>query len=90
MEPTLDDAIARIFGTASAAPAEAPSPDEQVRAPGAAPPAGRPAVDTALAAEARAHYDRAIEAQRSGDWARYGEELRLLGQALQKLQAAGR
>ena len=31
------------------------------------------------AAQARGHYDRAVEAQRSGDWAKYGEELRRLG-----------
>jgi hypothetical protein len=32
------------------------------------------------------HYERAIEAQRAGDWAKYGEELRLLGEALAKMQ----
>jgi uncharacterized membrane protein (UPF0182 family) len=39
-----------------------------------------------LVAEARDHYDRAVEAQRAGDWAKYGEELRLLGQTLDKLR----
>jgi uncharacterized membrane protein (UPF0182 family) len=41
---------------------------------------------TGLAAEARGHYDRAIEAQRSGDWATYGEELRLLGEVLANMR----
>ena len=34
----------------------------------------------ALAAEAQRHYERAVQAQRAGDWATYGEELRQLGQ----------
>jgi hypothetical protein len=38
-----------------------------------------------LAAQARQHYDRAIEAQRAGDWARYGEELKQLGAVLERL-----
>ena len=41
---------------------------------------------TALAAQARGHYDRAIEAQRAGDWAKYGEELRLLGEVLAQMR----
>ena len=41
----------------------------------------------ALAAEARAHYDRAVAAQRAGDWAKYGEEIRALGEVLKQLQA---
>jgi uncharacterized membrane protein (UPF0182 family) len=42
---------------------------------------------SALAAEAQAHYERAVTAQRSGDWATYGEELRQLGQTLDKMRA---
>ena len=41
-----------------------------------------------LAGEARGHYERAIEAQRAGDWAKYGEEIRLLGQALERMRQA--
>ena len=40
----------------------------------------------ALAGEARAHYERAVAAQKSGDWATYGEELRQLGQVLEKMR----
>jgi uncharacterized membrane protein (UPF0182 family) len=36
----------------------------------------------ALTAEARAHYDRAIAAQRAGDWAKYGDEIKALGELL--------
>jgi uncharacterized membrane protein (UPF0182 family) len=40
-----------------------------------------------LAARARAHYERAIQAQRDGNWAQYGEEIRQLGEVLQRLNA---
>jgi hypothetical protein len=92
MERTLDEALARLFGGAGAPETR----DEQVRGP--EPPDGseaggaQPLADTPqaaqLAVEARGHYDRAIAAQRAGDWARYGEELRLLGQVLQTMQSA--
>jgi hypothetical protein len=39
-------------------------------------------MNDALVARARQHYDRAMQAQREGDWARYGEEIRLLGDIL--------
>jgi len=45
-----------------------------------------PAAVGSLAAEARAHYDRAIAAQRAGDWAKYGEEIRALGEALERMR----
>jgi hypothetical protein len=91
MEETLDAALARLFAGA-APPAR---PPEDVRgpqqpaggAPSPPPAAATPASasQTALAIEARGHYDRAITAQRAGDWTKYGEELRLLGQTLEKM-----
>jgi uncharacterized membrane protein (UPF0182 family) len=39
-----------------------------------------------LATEARAHYDRAIQAQRAGDWATYGDEIKRLGETLEKMR----
>mgnify|MGYP006206586547 CR=1 FL=1 len=42
----------------------------------------------ALLTRARDHYDRAIAAQRSGDWATYGTELRRLGELLRQEDAA--
>jgi uncharacterized membrane protein (UPF0182 family) len=87
MEPTLDAALVRLFGGAPAQVLDS----ESVRGPapqGAPPPppvtTGAPGL-TALAGEARAHYDRAVEAQRNGDWAKYGEELRLLGEVLRQM-----
>jgi uncharacterized membrane protein (UPF0182 family) len=38
-----------------------------------------------LVAEARSLYQAALAAQRAGDWARYGEEIRKLGETLERL-----
>ena len=35
--------------------------------------------------EARRHYQSAIDAQRDGDWAKYGTEIKTLGQLLERL-----
>jgi uncharacterized membrane protein (UPF0182 family) len=91
METTLEACLARLFG--GSVPPVAPSGTE-TRAPGAGPGAapavaGAPGASpelNALAAEARGHYDRAVQAQRQGDWATYGEELRQLGQVLDKMR----
>ena len=93
MEPTLDAGLARLFGSAASPVATAPA-GLTADVPGAAAasaglPAGTgggaPAM-VALTAEARGHYGRAIEAQRAGDWARYGEELRQLGAVLERMR----
>jgi uncharacterized membrane protein (UPF0182 family) len=36
--------------------------------------------------EAQQHYDRAIAAQRAGDWAAYGREIEQLGKVLKQLR----
>jgi hypothetical protein len=88
MERTLDVALARLFGGPVAAPAPvAPAPG----APGArtepvAPGAPGAPVAPDLAAEALATYERAIAAQRAGDWAKYGEEIKRLGELLEKMK----
>ncbi|HVX90738.1 MAG TPA: UPF0182 family protein, partial [Candidatus Paceibacterota bacterium] len=90
MEETLDEALERIFprpGISARASATNPPSLTQQRAlePGSATAAQRDA-----AAEAQRHYQRAIEAQRAGDWARYGDEIRQLGAALERLNAETR
>ena len=40
-----------------------------------------------LASQATTHYQRAVEAQRAGDWATYGNELERLGRILEELQS---
>jgi hypothetical protein len=44
---------------------------------------------TELVQRASDHFDRAMAAQRAGDWARYGEEMRLVGELLRQLREAG-
>jgi uncharacterized membrane protein (UPF0182 family) len=39
-----------------------------------------------MATEARDTYRRALEAQRAGDWARYGEEIKRLGELLERMR----
>ena len=83
MAETLDGALAALFG-GSAEPR-----GETV----AAAPAGGGGADAALQAliaEARQRYDNAIEAQRAGDWARYGTEVKALGAVLERLGAVRR
>jgi uncharacterized membrane protein (UPF0182 family) len=43
-----------------------------------------------LLREAQDHYERAMAAQRSGDWATYGQEIQRLGDVLRRLNAGGR
>jgi len=91
MEPTLDAALTRIFGgtvtTTGAQPATipgqpSPSPGVEASKPVAAAP------DTqALIHEANQHYERALQLQRQGDWAGYGDEIKKLGEVLNKLAA---
>ena len=49
---------------------------------GPAAPSGAFAADIA---EARRHYQSALDAQRNGDWAKYGEEIKALGQILDRV-----
>jgi uncharacterized membrane protein (UPF0182 family) len=91
MEQTFEGALARLFGGAGA-PRVQPGVTTTANQPGAPSPAPTPAAATSpqiatLADEAQAHYQRAIEAQRAGDWAKYGEEIRALGQALDRMKS---
>ena len=96
MEPTLDAALARLFGgsaapaaagQSTAAPVEAGTQAGQASSSTTgAPPSPAPQGLEAMAAEAQRHYARAIEAQRSGDWATYGEEIRQLGATLERMR----
>jgi hypothetical protein len=85
MDERLDAALEKIFrkGAVIRAP-DADVPQAAAGAPAAAPLTGGESAE-ALAALARQHYERAVEAQRAGDWARYGEELKRLGAVLDQL-----
>jgi uncharacterized protein len=97
MEQSFDEALARLFSGANlprlqdtnAAPVEPQNQSGASTAAAAPPPAASgatPPPSNALAAEARMHYDRAIEAQRAGDWAKYGDEIRLLGDTIRRME----
>ena len=82
MEETLERALAGIFGESSGSGGVATAASA-----GAAAAASRqPAVDGDLAARAQEHYDRALKAQREGNWALYGEEIGKLGEILKKMR----
>ncbi|MEO5588258.1 MAG: UPF0182 family protein [Gemmatimonadaceae bacterium] len=90
MRETLEAGLATLFGgDASTADTSAVgAPGDSLGAVTAAPrPAatGAQAPSASLLNEARSHYDRAIRAQRAGDWAIYGREIQALGEVLQKL-----
>ena len=93
MEQSLDAALARIFGDGISAP-EPPDTRREGTPQTSATPQGAPAPASespglgGLAAQARQHYERAIEAQRAGDWSKYGEEIRQLGQVLDQMRNA--
>ncbi len=82
MDETLDIALARIFGGNAGLPPKAVADSAKVT-PSLRPPSAGP--QTALFQQARDHYDRAIAAQKAGDWATYGEEIRLLGDVLRQM-----
>ena len=82
MAETLEGGLTALFG--GAAPARGPlaaTDSAAARLPGAAAniPAG-------LLQEAQQHYDRAMTAQRAGDWATYGREIEELGKVLKQLR----
>jgi uncharacterized membrane protein (UPF0182 family) len=81
MERTLDEALERLF----------PSGGRATPLRAAAPAAGRKpsSPDQTLSTRAVEHYRRALEAQRGGDWARYGQELEQLGELLERMEASG-
>ena len=81
MEDTLDLSLGRLFG-----PGAGDAPPTLVAA--AAPPAGAPAPVSVpvgsleLAQQASSHYQRALQAQREGNWSLYGNQIQQLGQLL--------
>ena len=91
MDETLDAALARIFPGGPAGPKPGIAVAEGTPAATAPPPApGQPAAPSTevatLAEQARAHYQRALQAQREGNWALYGEEIRKLGEVLERMR----
>jgi uncharacterized membrane protein (UPF0182 family) len=97
MGETLEEGLNALFGSGAAALTRATVQDSlsalgvepSVVGGGAAPSAGA-APTTAVSAllrDAQTHYDRAIAAQRAGNWAEYGREIDALGATIRALRA---
>jgi uncharacterized membrane protein (UPF0182 family) len=84
MEETLDKALDRLF-LSGGEPARVPP--ARLEEAAAVDSESSQAPDGALATRAQEHYQRAIQAQRDGNWALYGEEIRRLGEILNQLNA---
>jgi uncharacterized membrane protein (UPF0182 family) len=85
MRETLEAGLATLFGgeVPSTVDSAGIAPVDSATGAAATVPLVQPS--QSLISEARSHYDRAIQAQRAGDWATYGREIQLLGQVLSRL-----
>ena len=93
MRETLEAGLATLFGGDVPRNEDQPAAAQPQDSAGAVPAPVRPTVspsNTGLIAEARSRYDRALAAQRSGDWAAYGREIQALGDALRRLNSGSR
>jgi len=78
MGETLEEGLNLLFGGGTAGrPTIAPAGDAS----------SAPGLDAGLITQAQQHYDRAIAAQRAGDWPAYGREIDQLGTILKQLRA---
>jgi uncharacterized membrane protein (UPF0182 family) len=81
MEETLDRALDRLFPRGSV-PARPEAPPLDAFDPQTTSPIHG---DSRLSKRALEHYQRALQAQRSGNWALYGDEIRRLGETLEQI-----
>ena len=86
MEETLAEALERILPSGA-------RPETVARGDaGASPEPPKPGPESGkttslpLAEQARDHYNRAMQAQRDGNWALYGEEIKKLGEVLERMR----
>ncbi len=91
MGETLDQALDAMFGNGAPAPVtQAPadtSGQGELSAAAGAPTPALGAGAAALLQQAQDHYDRAIAAQRAGNWAEYGRQIDALGAVIRQLKA---
>ena len=97
MGETLEEGLNALFGSGAAAQTRTDVQDSlstlgiepSVVGGGAVPSAGAApsGAPSALLREAQAHYDRAIAAQRAGNWPEYGREIEQLGATIRALRA---
>ena len=81
MEVTLEEALERLFPSGG----ERAEPPAELAGRSGTEGAPRPAMQDELSARALEHYRSALRAQREGNWALYGEEIRGLGEALNQM-----
>jgi uncharacterized membrane protein (UPF0182 family) len=85
MENTLGASLARLFPSGGVA---ARTIARNVTAAAQPPQQAASVVGTdTLASQAQRLYQRALQAQRDGNWAQYGEDIRQLGELLQRMSA---
>jgi uncharacterized membrane protein (UPF0182 family) len=97
MAETLEEGLNALFGSGAAAQTRTNVQDSlstlgiepSVVGGGAAPATGAAPSGAAadLLRQAQTHYDRAIAAQRAGNWAEYGREIEQLGATIRALRA---
>ncbi|MDE3172339.1 MAG: UPF0182 family protein [Gemmatimonadota bacterium] len=93
MGETLDQALNAMFGSGAAVPVSeaADTLDTGAVSPAAPPAAGAAAAPAGTVAQllqqAQDHYDRALAAQRAGNWAEYGRQIDALGAVIRQLQS---
>jgi uncharacterized membrane protein (UPF0182 family) len=100
MGETLEEGLNALFGSGAAAQTRTNVRDSlsalgiepSVVGGGAVPPTGSAPSGAVgdLLQQAQTHYDRAITAQRAGNWAEYGREIEQLGATIRALRAAKR
>jgi len=98
MEPTLAEALSDVvgaqvsagttLGAAPSAPTGAAPPKPNAPGVRPAPPTAPSADISGLINQASDQYDKAVEAQRNGDWAEYGRQVKALKATLDQLKAA--
>ena len=82
MGETLEDGLNLLFGSGAAPRATIAAAADSTSARSGA---GASTGVADIAREAQQHYDRAITAQRAGDWATYGREIDQLGALLKRM-----
>jgi uncharacterized membrane protein (UPF0182 family) len=82
MEETLDKALDRLFPSDDRVPTVVPTTGDSGTTAADSDPAA--AQTDPLMVRALEHYRRAMKAQRDGNWGLYGDEIRLLGEALER------
>jgi uncharacterized membrane protein (UPF0182 family) len=87
MEETLEQSLDRLFPRDGSPPPAAAAPGTTPTLPADQDAARAPTAPDPLAARALEHYQRALQAQRDGNWALYGDEIRQLGTVLEQLRA---